>query len=93
MASQSSWLHDGRAPLRGHVVGLAGIGTDAERSTEMVEDNRGVGKRAHERGDVRNLAVVAPGFEGQPARSEALEAGSKVVTQECRRHHGPCRQG
>src|SRR5262249_60185894 len=75
-------LADGPAPLGVHVLGLAGIRTNAGRPAEMVEDDRGAGMRTRQGRDVRNLTVVAPRFERQVARRELSEASAKVVAQE-----------
>ena len=70
------------APLRIHLVGLAGIGSDANRSTKMVEDNRGVGKGPGEIGDLRDLVVIAPGFKRQLARRQMGKTGPEILAQE-----------
>ena len=70
------------APLRIDLVGLAGIGADADRPAEMVEDNRGVGKRPGKIGDLRDLVVIAPGFKCQLARCQMGESRPEVLAQE-----------
>ena len=45
----------------------------------MVQDDRCLGKSARQGRNVRDLAVVAPGFEAQLARREMFEAGAKVI--------------
>ena len=70
------------APLRKHLVGLAGIGPDADWPAEMVEDNCGVGKRLRQIGDLRDLVMIAPGFKRQLARCQLGESSPEVLAQE-----------
>jgi len=57
------------APLRIDLVGLAGLGSNADGPTEMVEDNRGVGKRPGKISNLWDLVVIAPGFKRQMGES------------------------
>src|SRR5439155_1163647 len=75
-------LADGPAPLGVHVLLLAGVRPDAERPAKVVEDDRRAWIRPRERGDVRDLPVIAPRFERQLARRELGESSAEVVAQE-----------
>src|SRR5207302_10159698 len=75
-------LRDGFAPLRVDVLRVAGVGTDAQRPAEVIEDDRGAGKRAGQRGDVRDLVVVGPRLERELARRQVLESYPEVVAQQ-----------
>ena len=64
---------DDAPPLGEHLVRLAREGTDAERAAEVIEDNGGLGKCACEIGQGRDLGVIAPALEREPARGEVPE--------------------
>jgi hypothetical protein len=57
-----------RSVAGGNPICFAGIGADADRPAQTVEDDRGIGESAGEIGDFWDLVVVAPGFKGQLAR-------------------------
>src|SRR5438552_4613697 len=75
-------LGDRRAPLPEHVLFLGRVGADADRPTEVIEDDRGVGKRARQRGDLRDLPVIAPPFERETAWRQLRVSGAEVVARE-----------
>src|SRR5215470_8347241 len=70
------------APLRIDLAGLAGIGPDTNRPTEMVEDNRSIGKCPGKIGDLWDLMVIAPGFKRQLAPCQLGESRSEILAQE-----------
>ena len=74
-------LVDLRLPGGEHLVLLAGIGTDAERTAEVVENELRIRERPREADGVGELGVRAPDLEAQLAGAQMLEAGSKVVVQ------------
>ena len=53
------------------------VGPDAERTAEVVEDDRGVGKRPGEVGQLGKLGVVEPGIEREAGRRQPGEAAAK----------------
>src|SRR5207245_5220743 len=75
-------LRDGFAPLRVDILGVAGVWADTQRAAEVIEDDRGAGKRAGQRGDVRDLVVVEPRLERELARRQMLEPNAEVVAQQ-----------
>ena len=65
-----------RAPPAGEdLVAPARVRPDAERAAEVVEDDRRVGKRAREVGQLGDLRVVEPGVELRPRRRARRSRG------------------
>src|SRR5215470_16574305 len=75
-------LGDRLLPLRVDVLGAAGVRSDAERPAEVIQDDRGGGKRARQRGHVGNLMMVEPRLERELARRQLLEAHAEIVAQQ-----------
>src|SRR4051794_38897452 len=67
-------LGHGLLPGRPHLVVAAGVAGIAQRATNVVEDDRGVGEGVGQLGDLSDLRMVEPGVEGQVALGELLEA-------------------
>ena len=62
------------APAGEVLVVLAGVRAHAERTAEVVEDDRGVGEGAGEVGELGDLRVVEPGLEAEVALAKLGEA-------------------
>ena len=59
-----------------------GIGADAERSTEVVEDDRRIRKGARQIGQFGNLRMIEPGIERQSALAEFGETLAETLVQQ-----------
>jgi hypothetical protein len=63
-------LRDRGSPRLEDLVVLAGVGAEAERAAEVVEDDRRVRERPREVGQLRDLRVVRPTLEGHAVPRE-----------------------
>ena len=61
---------------------LAGIGADADRPADVVEDDRRFGERARQLGQLVDLRVIEPGVEGEPEAAEDGEALAERLVAE-----------
>src|SRR6516165_3127131 len=67
-------LADACAPRGEYFVALAGIGAEADRAADMVEDDLRVGKGARQIDQLVELGVVHPGVKAEAEWAEAGEA-------------------
>src|SRR5215472_13321632 len=87
-------LGDARLPLRKGLALLVLVGSNSDRSTDMVEDDRGLRKGAGEVRKIGELGMVKPGLEGKFQGRETRKPGapSGVVHLPFRRIGAPPRQ-
>lgn len=65
-----------------HLLDPPSPGTDAERTTEVVQDDRRIGKRARKFDEIVKLVVVQPRFEGQAKPVEVRETSAERRVRE-----------
>ena len=67
-----------RRPLGEDLVALAGIGADADRAADMVQDDRGRRKRPRQIGQFAELREIHPGVEAEPERVQFGEPVAQI---------------
>src|SRR5438270_8343448 len=64
------------------LVGAAGVRANAQWTTEVIQHNGRLGKRACQSRELGQLRVVTPGLEAQLPWRQVLEASTKVIPHE-----------
>jgi hypothetical protein len=65
-------------PFVEYLGATAFVGTDSERSAEVIEDDSGVRERLRERSENRHLRMVLPRLEAEAQLAQPGEAFAKI---------------
>src|SRR5262249_30621644 len=86
---------DRSGPAREYFLVLPGIGSDADRTTNVVEHDLRIGKSARQVGELIDLRVIEPGVEreAEPAKHGKTLPEGLVREQLCWRAVGWVAQG